>query len=118
MDATARHDTFRAAGWWQGDTIHTLFERLRDGAPDRLAVADAPNREAFTHGAPARLTFAELDALVDRIAGGLLAGEVARGEVVAIQLPNVVELVASLLACSRIGAIASPLPIQFRAHEV
>jgi acyl-CoA synthetase (AMP-forming)/AMP-acid ligase II len=118
MDATARGDAYRAAGWWQGDTIHTLFDRLRDAGPDRLAVADAPNREAFTAGAPARLSFADLDALVDRIAGGLLADGVAHGDVVAIQLPNVVELVASLLACSRIGAIASPLPIQFRAHEL
>ena len=40
------------------------------------------------------------------------------GDVVAIQLPNVVELAITYLAAARIGAIASPFPIQYREHEL
>lgn len=118
MRRAARREAYRKAGWWQGDTLHELFDRLRETSPDTLAVVDAPNREGFTNGPPERLTFAELGDLTDRLSSALLAHEVGHGDVVVLQLPNVVELVAGLLACSRIGAIASPLPVQFRAHEL
>jgi acyl-CoA synthetase (AMP-forming)/AMP-acid ligase II len=35
-----------------------------------------------------------------------------------VQLPNVVELVIVYLAAARIGAIVSPLPVQYRTHEL
>jgi acyl-CoA synthetase (AMP-forming)/AMP-acid ligase II len=35
-----------------------------------------------------------------------------------VQLPNVVELVVVYLAAARIGAIVSPLPVQYRKHEL
>ena len=64
------------------------------------------------------LTWAELDALVDRYATGLLAHGVGRDDIVMIQLPNVVELIATYLAVGRLGAILSPVPVQYRAHEL
>ena len=35
-----------------------------------------------------------------------------------VQLPNIVELVVVYLASARIGAILTPLPVQFRTHEL
>ncbi|MCP4225197.1 MAG: acyl--CoA ligase, partial [Actinomycetia bacterium] len=37
---------------------------------------------------------------------------------VAIQLPNAVELVVTILACARLGTVAVPFPIQHRSHEL
>ena len=48
----------------------------------------------------------------------LLAQGVRPDDVVGIQLPNVKELAACYLALARIGAIASPFPIQYRSHEL
>jgi acyl-CoA synthetase (AMP-forming)/AMP-acid ligase II len=55
---------------------------------------------------------------VDRLAAALVAEGLGQDDVVMVQLPNVVELAVVYLAAARIGAIVSPLPIQFRAHEV
>jgi acyl-CoA synthetase (AMP-forming)/AMP-acid ligase II len=35
-----------------------------------------------------------------------------------VQLPNTVEIVEVLLACARLGVICSPVPVQFRTHEL
>jgi acyl-CoA synthetase (AMP-forming)/AMP-acid ligase II len=40
------------------------------------------------------------------------------GDVLGVQLPNTVELVAVYLACWRLGIVVSPLPVQYREHEV
>lgn len=99
----------------------TIDDLLRAGAeqhPDTLALADAPNRATFFAGDPSRLTWAELDASVDALATNLADLGAGPEAPVAIQLPNVVELVTTLLACWRLGATAVPFPIQYRAHEL
>ena len=99
----------------------TIDDLLRSGAetdPEKLALADAPNRATFFAGDPIRLTRGELDASVDALASDLAGLGAGPGAPVAIQLPNVVELVATILACWRLGATAVPFPIQHRAHEL
>ena len=118
LTPSTRIERYRREGWWRGDTIHGLFDRLVARGPEATAVVDAPNREEFCVGAPVRWTYANLADVGDRLASALLAGGVRRDDVVMVQLPNVAELVAVYLACSRIGAIVSPLPVQFRAHEL
>jgi acyl-CoA synthetase (AMP-forming)/AMP-acid ligase II len=105
-------------GWWGTQTLADLFldDVLR--APHALAVVDPPNRAGLAAGEPRRLTFAELKTLTDRLAMALLESGVDKDDVVMVQLPNVVELVVVYLACARIGAILTPLPVQFRTHEL
>lgn len=55
---------------------------------------------------------------MDRLAGVLAAEGIAAGDVVGVQLVNSVELVQSLLAVTRLGAIATPFAVQFREHEL
>jgi acyl-CoA synthetase (AMP-forming)/AMP-acid ligase II len=107
-----------AAGHWGTDTIDDLFRANARAVPDRLAIADAPNRSTFTDGPPRRLSYAELDAFVDAVAAELLDRGVGRDDIVVIQMPNVVENAATLLACSRLGAVASPVAVQYREHEL
>lgn len=95
---------------------HVTFEAAKRG--QELALGDAPNRSEFFSGTSTRLTWSELDQAVDGTAALLASLGVEHADAVAIQLPNVVELVVTLLACFRVGATAVPLPIQYRDHEV
>src|SRR3546814_14343848 len=101
-------DHYHGAGLWGTETIDSRFRANVARVPDRLALADAPNRADFTDGAPCRLTYAELDRAVDRVAALIRARGAGPGDIVVYQLPNIVESVILLLACARAGAIASP----------
>ena len=105
-------------GWWGNDTLTTLFLKNAQATPNAIAVADPPNRPEFTVGEPLRLTYSELSRVVDQLAGGLLEAGVRQDDIVMVQLPNITELVCVYLAASRIGAIVSPLAVQYRSHEL
>lgn len=65
-----------------------------------------------------RLTYAELDHEVTRLAHELARLGVRRGDRVALLMQNSIEMAVGLLAPLRIGAIASPLNIRLSANEV
>lgn len=109
---------YRRRGWWRGETVDALFRRGVAAQPAAEALADAPNREALVGTPPQRLTYAELDARVDAMAHAFAALGVGRGDVVATQLPNLVEGVIAFLACARAGAILSPVAMAYRGHEL
>jgi len=95
-----------------------LFLDNASASPDAVAVVDPPNRAGLASGEPRRLTYAELKTATDRLATALLEAGVGKDDIVMVQLPNVVELVVVYLAGARIGAIITPLPMQFRTHEL
>lgn len=99
-------------------SLDELFAAQLNAQPDALAVADAPNRDEVLPGEPRRLTWRELDAEVSAMSAELAAAGVGPGAAMAVQLPNTVELVVSLLACFRNGGVAVPFPIQHREHEL
>jgi cyclohexanecarboxylate-CoA ligase len=87
------------------------------------AVREAPDATAFVgvnsaRGEEVALSYAELGGRVDRIAAGLVELGVAKGDVVAFQLPNWWEFIALFYACNRIGAVANPLMPIFRQREL
>ena len=109
---------YTAAGWWGEDTLDALFRaRVREN-PGRLAVVDPANKRELVGLPPRRLTWNELDAEVDRLAAHLAEHGLVPGQVIGVQLPNTVEQVALYLACWRIGLIVSPMPMQYREHEI
>nr|WP_246374872.1 class I adenylate-forming enzyme family protein [Aquamicrobium lusatiense] len=114
----AQIDRYHQAGLWGTETIEARFRANVQRLPDRLALADAPNRTEFSEGAPRRLTYAALDREVERLTVLLRSRGVTPGDVVVYQLPNIIESVALLLACLRAGAIASPLLVQYDRNEV
>ena len=111
-------DAYTARGWWGTRTLDECFRANVVAHPHRDAVADACNRADFTEGAPRRLTYAELDAEVARFCAVLLAAGLAKDDIVVVQLPNGVEQFVAYLACARLGLIVSPLPAQYREHEI
>src|SRR5256885_9173240 len=94
--AAARH--YYAAGVWREDTLYTLLAEHAARRPAAFALRDGRRR----------LTWAELRTIVDAVATDLDAAGLKRGERVAVWLPNRVEAVAGLLACSRQGYVCKP----------
>jgi len=74
----------------------------------RVTAEEGPERPALL-GDERQLSYAELDAEVDRVANLFVARGVARGDVVAFLLTKRPEIVIGFLACSRIGAIYAPV---------
>jgi acyl-CoA synthetase (AMP-forming)/AMP-acid ligase II len=109
---------YRRKGWWRGETIDALFRKAVAASPDREALVDPANRQALVGTPPQRLTFAQVDARVDAMAHVFAMLGVGRGDVVATQLPNLVEGVLAFLACARMGAIFSPVAMGYRSHEL
>ena len=105
-------------GWWSGQVWSDHLRRHATETPGRPALVDPPNKADHTGTPPRRLTWAEVDAEVERLAAALHAAGVRPDDVVGVQLPNCVELPIALLAVGRVGAIVSPFPIQYRRHEL
>ncbi|MFF3442870.1 class I adenylate-forming enzyme family protein [Streptosporangium sp. NPDC002721] len=113
-----RIDHHTAGGWWTGDTIDQLLRAQVSARPGALAIADPSNKADLLPGEVKRLTWSELDAEVDRVAGVLRGRGVGPGDVVAVQLPNSVELAVTFLAVVRVGAVLTPFPVQYREYEL
>jgi acyl-CoA synthetase len=109
---------YRARGWWGTETLDGLFAGQVRARGDAIAVVDPANREALLGSEPRRLTWRELDAEVAGLASRLLSLGLGRGDVLAVQLANSIELVEAYLAAWRLGVIVSPLPVQLREREV
>ncbi|HEV2302073.1 MAG TPA: class I adenylate-forming enzyme family protein [Stellaceae bacterium] len=85
-------------GLWREETLYTRLRGHAASRPDAFALRDG-NR---------RLAWGELLAAVDAVAADLHAAGLKRGERVSIWLPNRVETVIVLLACSRQGYVCNP----------
>lgn len=109
---------YRARGLWRGETVDHLFRLAVGARGDAEALVDAPNRAALVGSEPRRLSFLQVDAEVDALCAVLAQHGVGRGDVVATQLPNLVEGVIAFLACARMGAILSPISMTYREHEL
>jgi len=99
-------------------TFDDLFRRAALRDVDAIALADAPNRESFTDGAPRRLNYAQADRAISAMAGKLRRLGLQTDAVVALQLGNTVESVIALLGVLRAGMIAAPLPLLWREHDI
>ncbi|HPL30319.1 MAG TPA: AMP-binding protein [Anaerolineae bacterium] len=92
-------------------TERTLGQALCEEA------AAHPAREALVCGAD-RLTYAELAARVEALAGGLQRLGLGRGDCVALLLPPGWPFVALFFALARLGAVAVPLNPQLRPRQL
>src|SRR5262249_38259436 len=101
-------ERFRGAGHWGDETLATILERQAAAHPGREALVDRRHR----------VTYAELESRVDRVAAKLGALGIAPGDVVTIQLPNQVEFAYVFFALERLGAVANQIGPDFRSREV
>ncbi|MFZ8887537.1 MAG: class I adenylate-forming enzyme family protein [Steroidobacteraceae bacterium] len=111
-------EAYRQQGWWSDRRLFDLFDTAVAATPATLALVDAPNRSSLAAGQPLRLSFADTADLVDRLAFALLTQGLNKGDVLVTQLPNIAEYPALYLAAMKLGIVISPVPMQFRAHEI
>ncbi len=76
-----------------------------------------PDREALTD-ADRRFSWAEFDERANRLANGLLAMGLQKGDKVAILLENCVEIIELFAATARAGLVAVPINFRLVAEEV
>ncbi|WP_409236649.1 (2,3-dihydroxybenzoyl)adenylate synthase [Streptomyces sp. PA5.6] len=94
-------ERYRAAGWWRGETFGGMLRERAAAHPDRVAIVDPGG----TGVPPRRWTYGELDRRADRLAAGLLARGIGKGDKVVVQLPNIAEFFETIFALFRIGAL-------------
>lgn len=114
----ARRKAFRESGWWGDQTLDAMFFANAAAHPDRTALIDALNRSDFAFGEPQRLSYGAMRAEVERLAGALLRAGLAKDDVIMVQLPNISEFVNLYFAAAAIGAVISPVAVQYRSHEL
>jgi AMP-binding enzyme len=99
-------------------TLNDLFRRAGVRHPQTTALIDPPNRESITAGAARCLNFAQADRAISNLAARLLQLDLPADTVVAMQLPNTVESVITLLGVLRAGMIVAPLPLLWRKLDM
>jgi len=93
-----------------GDTIGHHLQRT---------VSEHAEREALVECASGRRwTYAQLDADVDRLARGLLAAGIAKGDRVGIWAPNCAEWTLTQYATAKVGAVLVNVNPAYRTQEL
>jgi acetoacetyl-CoA synthetase len=101
------------AVWFPGASLSFPEHVFRERDPRHVAIRHAAELRPL-----GELTWAELERLTSRIAGGLRSLGVGPGDRVVAYLPNIPEAVAALLACSSLGAVWSSCSPDFGARSV
>ncbi len=65
-----------------------------------------------------RVSYAELDALSDRVAASLLAAGLAPGDRVGLQLPNIPQFVVAYFGILKAGGVVVPMNVLLKAQEI
>jgi len=115
---TQRIQQLTRSGSWGNDTLHGMLAQHARSRPQHLAIKDQPNREQLTGTPPLALTWAELDWASESLACQLQSQGIGEDDRLIAQLPNITELVVVYYAASKIGAILSPIPVQYGSHEL
>ncbi|MEE8471761.1 MAG: AMP-binding protein [Dehalococcoidia bacterium] len=95
-------------GYWEYTTVPQLWDECARRYPDREALCDSR----------VRLTWAQAKTGIDRLALGLLEMGLKRDQVIAIQLPNCVELLLARVACEKAGVMALTVIRNLRHKEI
>ena len=103
--------------WFDDGTINASYNCLDRHLPAR-SRQPAILWEGDGQGESRTLSYAELYVEVCRLANGLRALGVRKGDRVSIYLPMVPEVVVAMLACSRIGAIHSVVFAGFSSESL
>jgi hypothetical protein len=99
-------------------TLDGLFRRILARQPDALALADPLNKARITGQPPKRLTFAQADRAITALSAHFIEAGLPNNSVIAVQLPNTVEFMLTVLAAHRAGLVVALLPLLWRQAEV
>jgi len=99
-------------------TLDTLFQRILSRRPEAIALVDPLNKPRITGQQPKRLTYAQADRAIAALAAHFVEAGLPAHSVIAMQLPNTVEFVLTLLAAHRAGLVVALIPQLWRQAEL
>ena len=95
-------------GYWTAETLGDIWDQNAREYPDKEALVDSKTR----------LTWAQAKQWIDRMALHLVELGIKRDEVIALQLPNVVEVFLLRIACEKAGILCTHLLRTFHHYEM
>jgi AMP-binding enzyme len=99
-------------------TLNALFQRILARKPDAIALVDPLNKPKITGQPPRRLTFAQADRAISALAAHFIDAGLPTHSVIAIQLPNTIEFMLTVLAAHRAGLVVAMFPQLWRQAEL
>jgi acyl-CoA synthetase (AMP-forming)/AMP-acid ligase II len=99
------------------DLARNLIQRVNIGDSLTRSAAARPSHPAVVDG-DRRWTYAEFNALVNRLAHGLAGLGYERADALGIASGNSVEFLAIYYACAKLGVVAVPINLGWRPDEV
>jgi hypothetical protein len=99
-------------------TLDGLFRRSHSRQPEALALVDPADKMRVTATAPLQLTFAQADRAIAALAAHFIEAGLPVNSVIAVQLPNTVEFVLTMLAAHRAGLVVALLPQLWRQADL
>ena len=113
LDA-GRINAMQSSGAWHDQILADFFDRNAAAHPNATAIVAASGDT----GQLTTVSYADLAVAADRIALGLYALGIRKGDIVSFQLANCWEFLAIVVACIRIGAITHPIMPILRHREL
>ncbi len=101
-------DRYASQGFWTQDVLTDYVDRWSREHPDKPALV---------HG-EAATTYRELADGIDRFSAGMRNLGIKKGDVVAVQLPNIPEYITAYLGLCRIGAVMQTVHMPYRGAEL
>jgi hypothetical protein len=99
-------------------TLDSLFQRILARRPEAFALVDPLNKPRVTGQQPKRLTYAQADRAIAALAAHFVEAGLPAHSVIAVQLPNTIEFVLTLLAAHRAGLVVALIPQLWRQAEL
>jgi hypothetical protein len=99
-------------------TLDALFQRILARKPDAIALVDPINKLRITGQPPRTLTYAEADLIITTLAAHFIDCGLPPHSVIAVQLPNTVEFMLTVLAAHRAGLVVAVFPLLWRQAEM
>jgi acyl-CoA synthetase (AMP-forming)/AMP-acid ligase II len=99
------------------DLASNLIQRVNIGDSLTRSAAAHPGNVAVVDG-DRRLTYAEFNALVNRVANGLRARGYQRHDALGLASGNSAEFLALYYACAKLGVVVVPINLGWRTDEV
>ena len=99
-------------------TLDGLFRRILARKPDSPALLDPFDKQRITGRPPKRLTFAQADRAITALSAHFIESGLPNNSVIAVQLPNTVEFMLTVLAAHRAGLVVALLPLLWRQAEL
>jgi AMP-binding enzyme len=99
-------------------TLDALFQRIVARNRDGIALIDPSNKPRVTGQPQLRLTYQQADRAISALASHFIEAGLPPHSVIAIQMPNTVEFMLTVLAAHRAGLVVALFPLLWRQAEL